>query len=209
MHADHATGTRPVIDWAARDRDVPWLLRRRRRRNIPPFGGFGPGSTIGWPRAVTQPERVFIGADVHLGDHTWFALTEERSVQVTQGELAEAQRFDPRLVIGDRTRFGRDLTIACLGEVTIGADVLGGDRVLIADTYHDYRDPGTPVTRQPMATPRPVRIEDGVTLGTGVIVNPGVTIGAGAVVRPGSVVTKDVPPGAFVGGSPAAPVARD
>ncbi|WP_284690346.1 acyltransferase [Paraconexibacter algicola] len=195
-----------MIDHAARDRGLSWRQRWRRRRRIPPFGAFGAGSTIGWPRTVTQPECVFIGADVHLGDYTWFALTQDRSVQVTQGDAVPRQAFDPRLTIGDRTRFGRDLTIACLGEVTIGADVLGGDRILIGDTYHDYRDPDTPVAQQPMAAPRPVRIEDGATLGTGVIVNPGVTIGAGAVVRPGSVVTKDVPPGAHVGGSPARPV---
>jgi acetyltransferase-like isoleucine patch superfamily enzyme len=197
---------RDAIDWGARDRALPWKLRWRRRRNIPPFGAFGEGSVIGWPRTVTAPERVFIGRDVKLGDYTWFALTEDRSVQVTQGDSVPQQAFDPRLQIGDRTRFGRDLTIACLGEVTIGADVLGGDRILIGDTYHDYRDPDLPVGRQPMAEPRPVRIEDGVTLGTGVIINPGVTIGAGAVVRPGSVVTKDVAPGAHVGGSPARPV---
>lgn len=207
MTDDLPTPPRATIDWGARDRDLPWKLRLRRRRNIPPFGAFGPGSTIGWPRTVTQPERVFIGRDVTLGDYTWFALTEDRSVQVTQGDGVPQQEFDPRLEIGDRTRFGRDLTIACLGEVTIGADVLGGDRILIGDTYHDYRDPTLPVAVQPMAAPRPVRIEDAVTLGTGVIVNPGVTIGRGAVVRPGSVVTKDVPAGVVVGGSPAVVVA--
>lgn len=205
------TGTPPatprdLLDPGARERDLSWRERRRRRRNIPPFGGFGPGSTIGWPRTVTQPERVFIGRDVHLGDYTWFALTEVRAVQVTQGAGVPEQAFDPRLEIGDRTRFGRDLTIACLGEIVIGTDVLGGDRILIADTYHDYRDPTVAISQQPMVAPRPVRIEDGVTLGTGVIVNPGVTIGAGAVVRPGSVVTKDVPAGAHVGGNPARPV---
>jgi len=206
MSDDPATGQRAAIDWGARDRDVPWKLRLRRRRNLPAFAAFGPGSTIGWPRTVTQPQRVFIGRDVTLGDFTWFALTEDRSVQVTQGDSVPQQAFDPRLEIGDRTRFGRDLTIACLGEITIGADVLGGDRILIGDTYHDYRDASTPVAQQPMAVPRPVRIEDGVTLGTGVIVNPGVTIGRGAVVRPGSVVTKDVAAGALVGGSPAVAV---
>lgn len=206
MAAEPSSPRRDALDWAVRDRGLPWWVRRRRRRGIPPFGAFGPRSTIGWPRTVTQPERVFIGADVHLGDYTWFALTEDRSVQVTQGDAVPRQAFDPRLEIGDRTRFGRDLTIACLGEIIIGEDVLGGDRILIGDTYHDYRDPDVPVAQQPMAEPRPVRIEAGATLGTGTIVNPGVTIGAGAVVRPGSVVTKDVPPGAHVGGSPARPV---
>ncbi len=46
-------------------------------------------------------------------------------------------------------------------------------------------------------------IEDEVWIGTGVTVLSGVKIGMGAVVAAGSVVTKDVPPFAIVGGSPA------
>ena len=39
--------------------------------------------------------------------------------------------------------------------------------------------------------------------GDNIIINPGVKIGEGAVVFAGSVVTKDVPPLALVGGNPA------
>jgi acetyltransferase-like isoleucine patch superfamily enzyme len=191
------------LDPLLRDRALTRRDRRRRRRGLPAFAAFGEGSEIGWPRTVTAPERITIGRDVHLGDYAWLAIATVRGVQVTQGALEEEQPFDPRLVIGDRTRFGRDLTIACLGHVAIGADVLGGDRILIADTYHDYRDVTTPIAVQPMAAPRDVTIGDGAFLGTGVIVNPGVTIGPGAVVAPGSVVTRDVPPCAFCAGSPA------
>ena len=49
---------------------------------------------------------------------------------------------------------------------------------------------------------RPVRIEDKVWLGSGVIVLPGVTIGEGAVIGAATVVTKDVPPGAICVGNP-------
>jgi acetyltransferase-like isoleucine patch superfamily enzyme len=185
---------------------VRWIsispARRRVARNVPPFAAFGPGSSIGWPRTATQPERIHIGAGVELGAFTWFALTEVRDVQVTQ-EGVPAQDFDPRLVIGDRTRFGRDLTVACLGHITIGADVWGGDRILIGDTYHDYRDPAKAIAAQPMAPPRAITISDGAWLGTGTFVNPGVTIGAGAVVGVGSTVTRDVPAHAVVAGSPA------
>lgn len=48
-----------------------------------------------------------------------------------------------------------------------------------------------------------VHIEDGVWCGCNVIILKGVTIGRGAVVAAGSVVTKDVPPYAVVGGIPA------
>ncbi len=193
----------PVFDWVVRDRALTWRERLRRRRNLPAFAAFGEGSVLGWPRTVTAPERVRIGRDVVLGDYVWMAIATVRSTQVTQGDLGDEQPFDPQLVIGDRTRFGRDVTFACLGHMTIGADVLAGDRILIADTYHDYRDPTQPVAVQPMAEPRPVTIGDGVFLGTGAIINPGVTIGAGAVIAAGSIVTKDVPAHTHVAGVPA------
>jgi acetyltransferase-like isoleucine patch superfamily enzyme len=47
-----------------------------------------------------------------------------------------------------------------------------------------------------------VRIGDGVLIGANSTILPGVTIGKGAIVAAGTVVHKDVPPGAFVGGNP-------
>ena len=49
----------------------------------------------------------------------------------------------------------------------------------------------------------PIRIGSDVWIGSHVIVMGGVTIGDGAVVAAGSIVTKDVPPFAIVGGVPA------
>jgi acetyltransferase-like isoleucine patch superfamily enzyme len=47
-----------------------------------------------------------------------------------------------------------------------------------------------------------VRIEDDVLIGANSTILPGVTIGKGAIVAAGTVVHKDVPAGAFVGGNP-------
>lgn len=47
-----------------------------------------------------------------------------------------------------------------------------------------------------------VVIGDEVLIGANTMILPGVTIGDGAIVAAGSVVHKDVPPGAFVGGNP-------
>jgi acetyltransferase-like isoleucine patch superfamily enzyme len=49
----------------------------------------------------------------------------------------------------------------------------------------------------------PVRLRRGCLIGSGVNLLPGVEVGEGAVVGAGSVVTRDVPPGARVKGSPA------
>lgn len=48
-----------------------------------------------------------------------------------------------------------------------------------------------------------ISIEDNVCIGGFSKIMPGVTIGEGAIVAGGSVVTKDVPRGAIVGGNPA------
>ena len=49
----------------------------------------------------------------------------------------------------------------------------------------------------------PIIVEDDVWIGTRAIILSGVRIGKGAVIAAGTVVTKDIPPYAIVGGNPA------
>lgn len=128
----------------------------------------------------------------------WLSVVEEH----------RGRRYEPRLRIGDRVEIGRDMVIACVGLIEIGADVLTGDRVFIGDTYHDFRAPDTPVARQQMVDPKPVRIGQGAFLGVGAIVLPGVTIGDNAYVGAGAVVTEDVPDRCVVVGNPARVIRR-
>ena len=55
----------------------------------------------------------------------------------------------------------------------------------------------------PLPSVRTVQIGNDVWIGHGAFIKPGVTIGNGAIVAACSVVTKDVPPYAIVGGNPA------
>lgn len=106
--------------------------------------------------------------------------------------------------------FGRNITLAkrifinagCKfqdqGGITIGDDCLIGHNVVIATLNHDL----APSRRGDMH-PAPVTIGRNVWIGSNATILAGVTIGEDAVVAAASVVTKDVPPGAIVVGSPA------
>lgn len=168
---------------------------------VPPpeaFAAFGPRSAIAPPATITCPHRIEIGAGVLIMGGAWLSVVEEH----------RGRRHEPLLRIGDRVALGRDAVIACVGLVEIGDDVLTADRVFIGDTSHGYRDPHTPVRRQPMSDPRPVRIGPGAFLGVGAIVLPGVTVGENGYVGAGAVVTADVPARTVVVGNPARVVRR-
>jgi acetyltransferase-like isoleucine patch superfamily enzyme len=76
-----------------------------------------------------------------------------------------------------------------------------GPGTVIFSSNHQFV-PGVPYHRQPW-TERTVTSGADVWVGARCVILPGVTIGEGAVVAAGSVVTKDVPAGAVVGGVPA------
>jgi lipopolysaccharide O-acetyltransferase len=184
---------------------LPEELRRglfalRMRHHVKPrqFASFGHRSAIVPPAVVVNPHRIHIGDNVLIHDRVWLSVVESY----------RGQQFEPTLRIGARTVLGRDTYISCVGSVEIEDDVLAGDRVLIADSYHDYRDPHMAIAYQPMAEPRPVRICTGVLLNVNVSVLNGVTIGARSYVGAGAVVTRDVPPNSVVVGNPARVVRR-
>ena len=107
-----------------------------------------------------------------------------------------------RIEIGSRTSINDYSTIVAMEHVSIGSDVMFAPYCYILDVDHVIADPSMPIRDQGYAV-SPVIIEDDVWLGAGVVVTKGVTIGKGAVVAANSVVTKDVPPFAIVGGNPA------
>lgn len=105
--------------------------------------------------------------------------------------------------IGNNVRIGEKSRFSALGGITIGNNVSLGPEVLIWSSNHNYYSPET-LPFDYNSKLKPVTIEDNVWIGARVCIAPGVTIGEGAVIAMGSVVTKDVPPCAVVGGNPAA-----
>jgi len=105
------------------------------------------------------------------------------------------------LVIGDNAQIGANAKIE--SHVTIGSRVLMGPDVTIMTQTHAFENPHIPIQLQGALPIQPVYIGEDVWIGTRAIIMPGIQIGKGAVVGAGSVVTKNVPDMAIVGGVPA------
>ncbi len=103
-------------------------------------------------------------------------------------------------------RTGRDCTINAYtvvrGRIELGDAVRIGAHTSLLAFNHGMADPDTEIFRQPL-TSLGIRVGSDVWIGSHVVVVDGVSIGDRAVIGAGSVVTRDVPAGAIVGGNPA------
>ena len=106
------------------------------------------------------------------------------------------------LKYGDFFQINDNFFIHGEGSVSIGNYFHCGHNITIITTSHNIFD-YTKIPYDEKRINRPVIIDDFVWFGDNIIINPGVKIGIGSIVFAGSVVTKDVPPLALVGGNPA------
>lgn len=111
-------------------------------------------------------------------------------------------KVNSKTVLKNNVNFN-GMTVIGAGDVTIGNNFHSGQGCYIVTQNHDY-DFGNEIPyAKDHSIIKPVVIEDNVWLGINVIVLPGVTIQEGAIIGAGSVVSKDVPKYAIVGGVPA------
>jgi putative colanic acid biosynthesis acetyltransferase WcaF len=108
--------------------------------------------------------------------------------------------FPWKLVIGDYSWIGDDVTLYTLGPITIGANTVISQKSYICAADHDYAHVAFPIRE------RPIRIGDQAWIGGDVWVGPGVTIADGAVVGARSNVVQDVPEAMVCVGSPCRPL---
>ena len=104
--------------------------------------------------------------------------------------------------------FGHDCFVGPLsyfdgnGGLRIGNHVMIGPHVGIYTSNHVFDRMDQPMQCQGIRTSS-VLIDSDVWIGSHAVILAGVRIGKGAVVAAGAVVTREVPPGAVVGGVPA------
>ncbi len=109
----------------------------------------------------------------------------------------------PTLTVGNNSYLGYELVIDVGRDITIGSNVLIGDRVMIRSYDGHPTDPATRHLPAPPESSRPIVIGDNVWIGANCVILKGVTIGEGSVIAGGSVVTMKVPPNSLAMGNPA------
>lgn len=112
-----------------------------------------------------------------------------------------------RVEVGAHATLGERCTIVAHERVTIGTGAWLEDGAVLVDFDHVVDDVELPVRAQPLVS-TPICVGERARVGLGAGVLRGVSIGAGATVGPHAVVTRDVAPGATVGGVPARPVSE-
>lgn len=109
--------------------------------------------------------------------------------------------FASNVELGDNSGLGIDCRIS--GKVVIGNDVMMGPGVMMFTRNHSYRSTEMPMNQQGFSSEKPIIIHDDVWIGGRVTILPGVEIGKGAIIGAASLITKNVPAYAIVGGNPA------
>src|SRR5881392_54878 len=133
-----------------------------------------------------------IGKDavVRLGRWSW--VGHGSKIRAHEGEVE----------IGAKSVLGQECTISAFQHVSIGRECIVADRVMLIDFDHGVVEVERPIRHQGIYK-RDVRVGCNVWMGYGACVLRGVTIGDNAIVGTSSVITKDVPDNAVVGGVPA------
>lgn len=151
-------------------------------------------------------QRALVGArpDHVLGEQVF--ISEIAVVQADSLELGDRTYIAANAYVTGTVRAGRDCTInpsaIVRGDVTMGDAVRIGAFASIIGFNHGFADTEVEIFRQPL-TSRGIVIGDDVWIGSHVTILDGITVGEKSILAAGAVVTKDVPPGAIVGGNPA------
>jgi acetyltransferase-like isoleucine patch superfamily enzyme len=169
-----------------------------------------------WAQCLTTPAtrlirlcalRAWAGATVHASTQFDGPVLVAGPVTLSLGpgcRLGTGVHFDTpsgSITVGSHVRINAGCVLVSYARITIGDDCLIGEYVSIRDANHGM-SVGLPMRLQAHRS-APVAIGRNVWIGRGSVVLMGVTIGDGAVVAANSVVSRDVPADAIVGGAPA------
>lgn len=107
-----------------------------------------------------------------------------------------------KISLGNNIYIGPSAEIWADGGLEIKDNVIIGPKLTIHTVNHRYEGADA-LPYDGMSYLKPVLICENVWIGANVLIVPGATINEGAVIAMGSVITKDVPKCAIMGGNPA------
>ena len=176
---------------------------------------------------ATLPPNVRIGQDCWLERRSSFdRFRSERGLGLVLGDQVRVYTWTTfNVEPTGYVEVGHGSTLVgaifmCAERITLGQNVIASYHVTITDSDFHPSDPTLRIqdaianspqgdrSQRPGVISRPITIEDDVWIGIGAIILKGVRIGGGARINAGSVVTRDVPAGATVGGNPARQVEK-
>jgi acetyltransferase-like isoleucine patch superfamily enzyme len=160
-----------------------------------------------WRRLLTRAGRrwrtdgfVFFGrrlelqigerAEIRFGRFVW--IGDGSKIRCHEGEVE----------IGAKTVIGQECTISAYRHVRIGQQCVIADRAMFIDFDHGVVEVERPIRQQGIYM-RECVVGSNVWVGYGACFLRGVRVGDNAIVGTNSVVTRDVPANAVVGGVPA------
>ncbi len=108
-------------------------------------------------------------------------------------------KYPGRIKLGNKVVIGMNVAIGAIGTITLDDHVRLSRDVILETAGLDFTSPTLPYPH----VHAPIHLEEGVWVGARSVILGGVTIGKRAVIAAGSIVTKDVPAGALIGGVPA------
>jgi acetyltransferase-like isoleucine patch superfamily enzyme len=160
-----------------------------------------------WRRLLTPAGRrwrtdgfVFFGRGLELEISPRGRVEFGRFVWI--GDRTKIRCHEGLVEIGEKTVMGQECTISAYQHVRIGAECVIADRTMFIDFDHGVVETERPIRVQGIYK-RDVEVGSNVWIGYGACILRGVRVGDNAIVGTNSVVTKDVPANAVVGGIPA------
>jgi acetyltransferase-like isoleucine patch superfamily enzyme len=160
-----------------------------------------------WRRFLTPAGRrwasdgpFFLGRGLELKIEPRGEIRFGRFVWI--GDRTKIRCHEGLVEIGEKTVMGQECTISAYQHVRIGEQCVIADRAMFIDFDHGIVEVERPIRLQGIYK-RDVEVGNNVWIGYGACILRGVSVGDNSVIGTNSVVTKDVPANAIVGGVPA------
>src|ERR1700748_1197099 len=160
-----------------------------------------------WRRVLTPSGRrwatsglLFFGRDLEI------EIAPRGRVEfgrfIWNGDRTKIRCHEGLVEIGSKTVLGQECTITAYQHIRIGEQCVIADRAMFIDFDHGVVEVERPIRMQGIYK-RDVEVGSNVWIGYGACILRGVRVGDNSIIGTNSVVTRDVPANAVVGGIPA------